>query len=185
MRDSNPKTAVGRLKPGIMAIPPSAIIALGLAMENGRVKYGLMNWRESPVSSSVYYEAIGRHMFAWWDGENVSQDAGVHHLAHVMACCAILIDAEQCRSLIDDRPVGGPAGEFIEHLFTERVNAEAARALQSVQDAQDDMWPKPEAEKEWVLDSLTPMADWFSTDVDAALAAKDAEDATAQASVEK
>jgi hypothetical protein len=38
--DNNPKTAVGRLKPPVRAIPPSAIIALGLAMENGELKYG-------------------------------------------------------------------------------------------------------------------------------------------------
>lgn len=128
MTDSNPKTTNGRLKPPVHAIPPSAIIALGLAMENGEGKYGLMNWRQSAVSSSVYYDAALRHLLAWWDGENVAQDSNVHHLAHVMACCAILIDAEIGNKLLDDRPVAGPAAEMISHLHDQRI----AAAVQSV-----------------------------------------------------
>jgi len=130
--DSNPKTTVGRLKPPVHAIPPSAILALGLAMENGEIKYGLMNWRSSPVSSSVYYDAMFRHLLAWWDGENVASDSRIHHLAHVMACCAILIDAEVCFSLNDDRPVAGPAAQMIARLHDERVAETVDAALASL-----------------------------------------------------
>jgi hypothetical protein len=50
---------------------------------------------------------------AWRDGEAIADDSGCHHLAHVMACCAILLDAMECGALNDDRPVPGPAGRMI------------------------------------------------------------------------
>lgn len=127
--DSNPKTHVGRLKPSLRAIPPSALIALGLAMENGEGKYGLMNWRKNQVATSVYYDAAMRHLLAWWDGEDIAADSQVHHLAHVMACCAILIDAEIGGCRIDDRPVAGPAADFIDHLHQQRIDAATATAM--------------------------------------------------------
>jgi len=111
--DDNPKTVLGMAKPLTFAIPPSALIHLGGAMENGRKKYGLMNWREKGVSASVYADAAERHLMAWRDGEAIADDSGCHHLAHVMACCAILLDAMECGTLNDDRPVPGPAGRMI------------------------------------------------------------------------
>lgn len=119
--DNNPKTAVGRTKPPVRAIPPSAIVQLGLAMENGEAKYGLMNWRERQVSSSVYYDAAMRHLVSWWDGEDKAKDSGVHHLAHVMACLAIIIDAEETRNLNDDRPTAGHVADMIERIQLERL----------------------------------------------------------------
>lgn len=102
--DDNPKTAVGATKPPLHFIPPSSLIALGAAMENGGEKYGLMNWRKHRVSSSVYYNAMLRHALEWWDGDDIAEDSLVSHLGHVMACCAILIDAIHTGQLNDDRP---------------------------------------------------------------------------------
>ena len=127
-QDSNPKDAIARLKPSLHAIPPPALIALGLTMENGEAKYGLMNWRSTNVNASVYYNAALRHLLAWWDGEDNATDSGLPHLAHVMACCAILIDAEIGNNLIDDRPVAGPTAAFIDHLHDQRVAKVAADA---------------------------------------------------------
>jgi hypothetical protein len=78
------------------------------AMADGRRKYGHMNWREKNVSSTIYYDAAMRHLMAWLDGQNTAEDSGVHHLGHVMACCAIILDAEAHRNLNDDRPIPGP-----------------------------------------------------------------------------
>lgn len=127
---ANPKDAVGQLKPQLHAIPPSALIALGLAMENGEAKYGLMNWRDKAVIASVYYDAAQRHLLSWWDGEDVAADSKIHHLAHVMACCAILIDAEITNSLSDDRPAGGPAASMIAHLHAQRTDASLLGAVE-------------------------------------------------------
>lgn len=112
--DSNPKTAVGLTKPSLRAIPPAALLHLGRAMSNGEGKYGLFNWREHAVSSSVYYDAAMRHLLAWWDGENEAADSGVHHLAHVMACCAIVLDAHASGKLNDNRGLPGAFPELVE-----------------------------------------------------------------------
>lgn len=115
--DNNPKTAIGVSKAPLHFIPPVAMVHLGLAMEDGGGKYGLMNWREFTVSSSVYYDAIFRHLLAWWDGEDAAPDSGVHHLGHIMACCAILLDAEASTRLNDDRPgIEGHVTELLDRL---------------------------------------------------------------------
>ena len=112
--DDNPKTAIGVTKPPLHAIPPVALLHLGAAMADGERKYGLTNWREKRVSCSTYYDAALRHLLAWWDGEDIASDSGVHHLAHVMACCAILIDAEAQDTRNDDRPsVRGQTAQMI------------------------------------------------------------------------
>lgn len=107
--DTNPKTRVGLTKPSLRAIPSSALLHLGAAMEDGRKKYGLFDWREHAVSASVYEDAIWRHMLAWRDGEDLAADSTHHHLAHVMACCAILLDAIEVGNLNDDRGLPGTA----------------------------------------------------------------------------
>lgn len=105
--DDNPKTVFGLAKPAMSAVPPAALLHLMGAMAEGRRKYGHMNWRASAVSSTIYYDAAMRHLMAWFDGERVAADSGVHHLGHVMACCAIILDAESTAMLNDDRPTPG------------------------------------------------------------------------------
>lgn len=111
--DDNPKTVLGLRKPPTHAIPPVALLHLGGAMADGEAKYGLMNWRQKRVSASVYYDAAMRHLLAWWDGEDSASDSGCHHLAHVMACMSILLDAEANKTLNDDRPTPGAAAGFV------------------------------------------------------------------------
>ena len=111
--DDNPKTVVGTSKPSLSTVPPIALFHMGEAMRDGVDKYGLMNWRLNRVSSSVYYNAAMRHLMAWWDGEMNASDSGVHHLAHAMACLAIILDAESIGNLNDDRPTSGNLPEFI------------------------------------------------------------------------
>lgn len=85
-------------------------------MKDGKAKYGLMNWRTSGVAASVYYDAALRHLLAWYDGEDYAQDSGVHHLAHAMACFAIVLDAMHSGTLTDDRPVKGATSHRIKTL---------------------------------------------------------------------
>lgn len=122
--DDDPKTKVGLTKPSMAPIPPTAVLYLGMAMSDGRRKYGLMGWRKTRVSSSIYYDAALRHLMAWWDGEDKAQDSGVHHLGHAMACLAILLDAEATGSLNDDRPVPGKFAEMVAQ-YTQRTREES------------------------------------------------------------
>jgi len=102
--DNNPKTAFGIQKARVDLVPPALMLAVAEAMANGATKYGPYNWRESKISSSVYYAAMLRHIFAWWDGEDFAEDSGVHHLAHAAACIALILDTTQTEFLNDNRP---------------------------------------------------------------------------------
>lgn len=117
--DDNPKTAFGAAKPPLFPIPPVAILQLGLAMESGR-KYGFFNWRERTITFSIYYDAMLRHLFRYLDGEEIDPDSSVHHLAHVMASCAIILDAQANGKFNDDRPRPGRAGQLIDKLTEKR-----------------------------------------------------------------
>lgn len=110
--DNNPKTAIGATKVPLHLVPPAASHFLALAMADGAKKYGPYNWRTLPVSVSPYKAAAQRHWDAFWDGEDNATDSGVHHLAHAMACAAILLDAMSVGNLVDDRPVKGAAARL-------------------------------------------------------------------------
>jgi hypothetical protein len=97
------------------------------ALEDGGNKYGPYNWREEKISISVYYAAFQRHMDAYWDGENIAEDSGVHHVAHAMACCALILDADSVGMLIDDRPPPGATPELLKTLVTGDIPDAAAQ----------------------------------------------------------
>jgi hypothetical protein len=117
--DDNPKTVVGAQKVPLHLIPPAAKHYLAEAMGDGAKKYGPFNWREHRVTASTYIGAAQRHIDAWWDGEDVSADALVHHLGHAMACMAIILDALTIGKLNDDRPEKGAAPR-LQSDFAER-----------------------------------------------------------------
>ena len=110
--DNNPKTAIGATKVPLHLVPPSAKHYLALALADGAKKYGPYNWREHKISISVYKAAMERHVDAFWDGEENAKDSGVHHLAHAMACCALMLDAMSIGMLQDDRPTKGAAAQL-------------------------------------------------------------------------
>jgi hypothetical protein len=103
--DDNPKTKFGQQKPGLSDVPTAALRYLGQVMRNGAGKYGRFNWRQHNVSSTVYYDAAQRHLMAYLDGQDLDPESGLPHLAHVMACCAILLDAKEHSTLNDNRLV--------------------------------------------------------------------------------
>lgn len=122
--DNNPKTLAGSKKVPLHLIPPSAKHFLAMAMEDGASKYGPYNWRDIPISVSPYYAAAQRHLDAFWDGEDTAPDSKVNHLAHAMACCAILLDAMTCGALVDDRPKKGAAPELQTAYVNNKKNKE-------------------------------------------------------------
>lgn len=114
--DSNPKTAYGIKKPSMHLIPSTALMVLAKVMALGAKKYTAFNWRQSPVSASVYISAALRHIYQWFDGENIDPESGASHLGHAMACMAILIDAYVNGTLIDDRPQTGNLSNLMKEL---------------------------------------------------------------------
>lgn len=101
---TDPKGAAGKLKPQLQLIPTALVVATAAALADGAQRYGKFNWRENQVEAMTYIGAIFRHAFAYRDGEELTTDSFVPHLGAIAACCAILLDAAECGTLIDNRP---------------------------------------------------------------------------------
>jgi hypothetical protein len=113
----NPKTRAGAAKPALISVTPTAsLLHLGEVMKLGATKYGPFNWRETPVPAETYMDAAMRHLLSWQDGEDEDPESGMSHLAHVMACMAIIIDAKENDMLDDNRPKAGRVGEMISNF---------------------------------------------------------------------
>lgn len=109
-KDSNPKDALGVKKVPLHAVPVKPLFEVGLAMMEGGRKYGTHNYREIGVRMSTYYNAVMRHMMAWWEGEDTDADSGVPHLVKAMASLFVVRDGIIMGNCIDDRPIRYPNG---------------------------------------------------------------------------
>ncbi len=103
-KDSNPKTAIGDKKVPLALCSPIAHAHWSLAQYAGMCKYQAWNWRIAGVRSSTYISAMKRHLDAYVSGEEYDPVDGTHHLGNIMACAAILLDAQAADKLNDDRP---------------------------------------------------------------------------------
>lgn len=101
---TNPKDAIGDTKLDYSTIPSSVLAYLATAFFEGAVKYGKLNWRHCGVRGSVYTNALTRHLNKYISGEFADPETGVPHLASVMACAGIILDAGLHNKLTDDRP---------------------------------------------------------------------------------
>ena len=106
---NNPKHRIGITKAPLTLNPVVAAIEQSLAHYDGADKYGAFNWRVEKVNMRIYIEAAKRHLDCLLEGEDYADDSGVHHCGHVMACMAIILDAQSLGQLIDDRPLPGAA----------------------------------------------------------------------------
>jgi len=134
--NSNPKKRFGITKVPMHLIPPVAAIEEAAVMGLGAKKYGAYNWLENHVDASTYIAAIERHLKTWQTGEDVDPESGCSHLAHVRACCGILLDALYSGSLVDDRPKGAAsASEAIARLTVHPVDTTAQAVVEGRVDA--------------------------------------------------
>ena len=100
---NDPKGQIGATKAPLGLVPPYAMEQTAWVHKLGADKYGPWNWRETGVCASTYVNAILRHLNAWRDGEDLDPESGISHLAHVACSANILMDAEYCDKLQDDR----------------------------------------------------------------------------------
>lgn len=101
---SNPKDIIGDTKVPFWLLSTIAKIHWALAQFSGLIKYGAWNWRVAGIRASIYISAVERHIEAYKSGEKYDPVDGTHHLGNVMACAAIMLDAEAAGKLTDDRP---------------------------------------------------------------------------------
>jgi len=103
-KDTNPKDSVGTKKVPLSTVPSPVLMEVGLAMLEGSRKYGRHNYRIAGVRSSVYYDAVMRHLMAWWEGEDLDPDSGLPHITKAMSTLVVLRDAQMNDKVSDDRP---------------------------------------------------------------------------------
>jgi len=110
---TNPKDIVGQSKASTHCIPPVALLEMGAALHfgayhakraDGGEGYGPFNWREQRLRMNIYTDALMRHYLAFMDGQDRADDSKAHHLGHIMACCAIIMDAMELETMDDTRP---------------------------------------------------------------------------------
>lgn len=111
---TNPKDAIGSTKLPLHLVPASVKLYAALAFMEGATKYGSYNWRAAGVRASIYKSALERHLEKWWNGEWADPVTKVPHLASVIACAGIILDADLCDKLTDDRPPIAPVSEAID-----------------------------------------------------------------------
>lgn len=99
----DPKGEAGSKKCPLHLIPPVAMEQTAWVHKHGGKKYGEFNWRKSEVCVTTYVAAILRHLNAFRDGEDLDPESGLPHLAHIGASVNILLDAQACGTLVDDR----------------------------------------------------------------------------------
>lgn len=119
-KETNPKDALGIKKAPLHCIPCGPLLELGLAMMEGSRKYGSHNYRVMGARASVYYDAAMRHLTAWWEGEDIDPDSGLHHLIKAAASLIVMRDSTIIGNWEDDRPVKYPDGldikKYNEHV---------------------------------------------------------------------
>ena len=104
VKETNPKDVLGIKKVPTSTIPTAPMLEIGLAMLEGARKYGRHNYRVVGVRASVYYDAATRHLQAWWEGEDIDPDSGIHHLIKAAACLFVMRDSQHMENWGDDRP---------------------------------------------------------------------------------
>lgn len=118
---SNPKDAIGSDKLPIHLWPTTATAMGCIGLLNGALKYGRTNWREAGVKMTVYLDALKRHADALIEGEDVDPDDLVPHLAAILSCAAIIVDAQAAGKLIDDRNYNGDGYRKLVNELTPHV----------------------------------------------------------------
>lgn len=104
LKQSNPKDVIGVRKAPFSSLPTRVIAEAGVALLEGNAKYGRHNYREVGVRASVYYDAVMRHLFAWWEGEDIDPDSGISHVTKAMTALMVLRDCMMEGNWTDDRP---------------------------------------------------------------------------------
>lgn len=118
MSDINPKDMLANAEHRVdtTLFPDTAVIAGAMAMVEGDCVYGGFNYRVTDIGAMTYVSAADRHLKAWTNGENIDPKSGLSHLWKAIACIAILIDAEECGTLVDNRPPPAPVAAMLEDL---------------------------------------------------------------------
>lgn len=125
----NPKDRQGIKKVPLRLTSSVARIYWAMVMAHGADKYGEFNWRNKDVKFSIYCEAIDRHNISMAAGEDIDPESGLPHAAHIIACASIILDADACGCLIDDRFEKDHAAALLTKLTAKTDYYEAIKTI--------------------------------------------------------
>lgn len=114
-KDTNPKDAIASNRLPMSLVPGTLAAYASLAFLEGALKYGAFNWRDKGIRVSVYLDAMHRHLEKYKSGEDCDKFTGIPHLASIVACCGIILDADLCGKAKDDRNIA-PTSTLIDGL---------------------------------------------------------------------
>jgi len=89
-------------KPQLSLVTKTLIWGIAQVMTFGAVKYGRDNWRKG-MDWNRPYDALLRHLTAWWDGEGTDSETGLSHLLHAACELMFLIEYEAMGTGHDNR----------------------------------------------------------------------------------
>lgn len=89
-------------KPRMDLLDGYAIEELAKVLTFGAKKYAPHNWRKG-IAFSRLLAASARHLFAIMRGENLDEETGLHHAAHLMCCAMFLVWTAKYKPDMDDR----------------------------------------------------------------------------------
>lgn len=78
-------------KPRWSLLPKGTVAQVVQVLECGADKYGADNWQRVPDARQRYYDALMRHVQAWWHGQRYDTETDCHHLAHAVCCLLFLL----------------------------------------------------------------------------------------------
>lgn len=88
----------------VQLLPVIAMERIAQIFTFGAKKYSEWNWSKG-IKYSRIYGALLRHLFAWYKGEKADPESGQSHLYHAGCCIMMLIEMEELRPDLDDRPI--------------------------------------------------------------------------------
>jgi hypothetical protein len=91
-------------KPRYDLIPGDALDDLAKLYDYGAQKYAERNW-EKGMSWSRCFGSLMRHAWAFWRGEDIDPESGIHHMTHAAWNCIALVSYSKRKVGLDDRSV--------------------------------------------------------------------------------
>ena len=92
-------------KPQFDLLPLDLLSGVNSVLQHGANKYGVGNWKKQDFVMSRAYNALLRHMIAFWGGEDKDKETGLSHLDHAMCNLLFLKYHHKNTPASDDRPV--------------------------------------------------------------------------------
>lgn len=102
---SNPKDNFAVNKVPYSVLPISVLNEVAVGMYEGSLKYGSHNYREAGVDARVYFNATLRHLFSWFEGEDIDPDSDIHHISKAITSLMVLKDGIDQNKFNDTRPI--------------------------------------------------------------------------------